>query len=1173
MNGFIKQPVRHVLSSVALLFLLLAAAAPVAHAQIIFGAQLSDEGKEAVTGPMDAERLFGLLAEEGRLVYESENPVMAKHVVFFSDGEGKMHERVEGKPFELESGAHPAGKHFPGDQSLALFEKAFPDSTFDPDKRFPASAGPIDCADLHLSATAAPPLDTLRVSGIPATLADTLRAMVAVPGEADPRPVGLVRLAAGEAAFFVPVHPSGRREGGSVELRLEYGDEACAPVPFRIEALPAAPGTAVESVDRLEDLVRAQAGFFRTSPEALRSVNPADLPPVLAALRAADHLVGHPDNPNSLRAILTGEAPNVPLTPEERELMDALWARLDLPGRMRDHVAELSAGEPLSESVPVGSFGAAPAPTDGRRGPSAPVPLRFGGSVLTGSVLTRPSPMDLHRMMDQSNRSDIKMGGKAGEIWGQLEALLSTSAAMFSVAGPGGKVFGGLFAAEAGYATAYGFTHKALANLLPSEFVDAELTLSPQRFPEDDPGPGEIGAFTVTAASKGWTLDEAIAEQILGRVGIPKEIVSGPARTFWKQAKGQVDAAAAGAAGADAVRIPRMAFGPTDLMGSSDWRQWLDIHVIGDAVAYVDGAPTTYRFEPRRVGGTTLRVATRWDRFGVGDDRHLVAEATVGVDAIAVVLEPPSQEVQPGATVPVTAEVGGALDPSVVWSIESGGGQVVAERQVGSGMYGATVLVPDPLVEAVVVKATSTPDRSHLDRAPERSGTSRLHPPERLAVVPAPACLEPGETEDFGVTGLAERDVVWSASAGSITADGVLTVPAMSGVLTVAAAGRADASRRAEVEVRVSEGCACSPEVMGRAVNEGGFMLPLQSDAFGEMGEVMGVQAGRGTLRFSGLVSDGGVGCANPLAATGFDVGSLSNEDDEDAEAVSGEEAAHQSGEEAARQLQAFADRMAREVFGKPNSEAVTDEDLENMTPEQEARMAEMMGVTPDRKQMEAEIQQMEADRNSRWRRRSGDVVIPIFSPNTGPWLTGMLTYPMATRHGGVGDWRPNAAALLNLQLVGTEGADLEEGRTYPADAFATGSVERTPGRAPTWNAFYTRWDGRWVEDCGEIPGEMLGAIQQQARQLDPEGEWLDADDVGEPGCIVGTGYLLTGELSGTVTIEAITETEVVGTFSVSGPATLTVGSDDEERRESGALTVKGRFNAPTARRPVESNP
>lgn len=138
MNAFTKRPARYTFGSVlhprrtstllaiGALLAVLFVVVPAAHAQIIFGIQLSERGQEAITDPdrMDAKGLLGLLAEEGRFVYRGEKPVMAKQIVFIVGEHGERRKRIESKPFELEPGAHPVGKYVSGDEFFAPLEDA-----------------------------------------------------------------------------------------------------------------------------------------------------------------------------------------------------------------------------------------------------------------------------------------------------------------------------------------------------------------------------------------------------------------------------------------------------------------------------------------------------------------------------------------------------------------------------------------------------------------------------------------------------------------------------------------------------------------------------------------------------------------------------------------------------------------------------------------------------------------------------------------------------------------------------------------------------------------------------------------------------------------------------------------------------------------------------------------
>ncbi len=90
-------------------------------------------------------------------------------------------------------------------------------------------------------------------------------------------------------------------------------------------------------------------------------------------------------------------------------------------------------------------------------------------------------------------------------------------------------------------------------------------------------------------------------------------------------------------------------------------------------------------------------------------------------------------------------------------------------------------------------------------------------PNVQVAVSPGGSILAPGASQAFTavVTGTTQTGVTWSASAGSITASGVLTAPQQPGSLTITATSVADPSVAASVTVTVV-GSASGVRVVGR---------------------------------------------------------------------------------------------------------------------------------------------------------------------------------------------------------------------------------------------------------------------------------------------------------------------------------------------------------------------
>lgn len=180
----------------------------------------------------------------------------------------------------------------------------------------------------------------------------------------------------------------------------------------------------------------------------------------------------------------------------------------------------------------------------------------------------------------------------------------------------------------------------------------------------------------------------------------------------------------------------------------------------------------------------------------------------------------------------------------------------------------------------------------------------------------------------------------------------------------------------------------------------------------------------------------------------------------------------------------------------------------------------------------------------------SRDVIIHVYSPHVFTFMTGMTPPPpVYTQHGGLGGWQANAAANLVLQLKGTQADDLDEGQTYEAVAVAPTDDDDTDhlGAIPTLAGFYTSWQGKL-----HIATFVAGF----------EGTWK----------------ILSGRLTGTVTIDKMTGATISGSYNLSGQGRLLTEqykfSYDEDGRVDGSdrvqgtttdgpITMKGSFSAP----------
>ncbi|MCE0507357.1 Ig-like domain-containing protein [Roseivivax sp. GX 12232] len=219
--------------------------------------------------------------------------------------------------------------------------------------------------------------------------------------------------------------------------------------------------------------------------------------------------------------------------------------------------------------------------------------------------------------------------------------------------------------------------------------------------------------------------------------------------------------------------------------------------------------------------------------------------------------------------------------------------------------------------------------------------------------------------------------------------------------------------------------------------------------------------------------------------------------------------------------------------------------------------------------------------------------VFEVFSPNLFSFQGGSLGRPLGFKHGGVGGWPINSGAHLVIALTDAEPGDLRAGQSYPARAVGsggdgdpstvfsswTGEIRPRPYLPPkTENqrreqefakrmCRAVRQGALKTLELSTIPQDAT--IGRQVRDLN-----CDMDGVSQAGIRT---RVPTGTLSGTVHIEQITDTKVIGRFELSGTARVErerrtwnprarnhvlIDSDEGEK----PLQVSGRFAAPNMR-------
>ncbi|MFT3838472.1 MAG: hypothetical protein QM723_15950 [Myxococcaceae bacterium] len=170
------------------------------------------------------------------------------------------------------------------------------------------------------------------------------------------------------------------------------------------------------------------------------------------------------------------------------------------------------------------------------------------------------------------------------------------------------------------------------------------------------------------------------------------------------------------------------------------------------------------------------------------------AEITVTLNPqLGVTISPSSATVDQGGLLQLTATVSYATDTTVKWSVQEGalGGSITA-----AGAYTAP---GSPGTFHVIATSNEDPTRSTV--------ATITVAPVAVSLSPSTVTLPSGGTQDFvaTVTGTSDPGLSWSASAGTVDANGHFTAPAHpNGQITVTAASTFDPSKKAVAHVTVT---------------------------------------------------------------------------------------------------------------------------------------------------------------------------------------------------------------------------------------------------------------------------------------------------------------------------------------------------------------------------------
>ena len=960
-------------------------------------------------------------------------------------------------------------------------------------------------------------------------------------------------------SIAAPPSPVTPYQGGEVRLQLVVDGYRCPErrVPVAALPTPADPGATVDaSIGQMEAMiarmarrygyedvaaVRRAARRFREEATAEDLGVPAGMLPLIVAIDTADSLRAITDaramggESQKLFAALLASVGERGYAAEMGELVEALRFEGDpeAPDLSSSRIRLPSTGDAQARSAfDAGGARARQVAFDNAPGQAARARLNQSrgtgdcAAAISGDALTIDSAPALHLAMEDQRAAERAMDSTEtlqGAALGFTEAMLPAATVVGTAAG------GPVGAGAATAAGAFIYLHKLIKlysiNSLSSKFVEMEprILVPGQTIPEDFEragGDARWGELVVTAESNGMDLTGPTIEGIqtaLGAVGwagsakggssLVQEVIAAgkesienlPKDKAWEllQAMAEVEGC---------FFLAPETFGPIDITSTEYARVWVS---PGTAIRLV-APPTSQSLHKTDIdlvhtGEATLNMQTRKDRFAGNSDSW----------ATRIKVEKARLEPEPSVRVPSSLGatehfriyprgVTAPLDLQLRVEKREGGGRMADPPRFDVQDFRFSYRTPReeeryPVVLEAIGQGAIPAD--HPGGPLERRAEIRIINEADLLVTPSSDCIDTGATRLLaaqvkGVEPPVAIDWEIVSGDGSLSGDRAGNHPGLRNN-TYRAGGDATTARirvshdRGEGDVAsetivihvgdCSPQHACTPQDMIKAVNP-----RYLHDAVGNLnlkafagGANKSLLPGRASLNITGPVSAGGDACARHLASVPAD----------------GDSGVADMSPELAKQI-----------------EALTGEKV----------------PTND---------------------EPGTVVFQIFTPNIQLWEQGDAVGEWyETRHQGIGGWPANAVALINIVLVDTSPADLKAGETYPARVYSDYSSAggHTGQLLSLWEGAIERYrylvpKPERVADCRREKKTELEWLRKNALVS------LDATlgrEIREMDCQTHGPYLLGNrqrvwnpELSGEVTITEITNSRVIGEFSLEGRA------------------------------------
>jgi hypothetical protein len=632
----------------------------------------------------------------------------------------------------------------------------------------------IDCSGITFSLAQGKPATVVEVVGLLPEMGDEPLLWVSstskVTGLTEGKHLAYFERTEGDmAVFVVPLHPTMLMEGGEVLLTLtsEDGTLACAPRPFTIQSLDEVQGVFEEMVDQLEASLYHLSDLLGADPEALLVADVKTLEPSMAALATGLKGVKGPDNPYSLRAMLSGDA-----TIDGEPIFDG-------PAKAIAEAMMVSSGlADVFQDISSNTLGIQVEQIENESGRLAK----------TNKDQLSLEPISLHRLMEvQDNYSRLNgpLLKASKEAFGIMMGGIAVGAAAVGAAPIAGT------AGIAGTAVAiHQLAVNMMIDLLPSKLDGFLMEVDPAVFDEDDPDPGQWEAKLV-ASNKGFTFDWPTAIGLIpgwGKLGGGVAWVTRGSTAFKQGVEigFQVSLDAARSV-FGIVEGSNMNLNPNEFVVTvdpnrnqeSNFFEW-EMRTIttekgGDPIVLDGGNALIYH--NREVGTAEIRIRTTGNYFQgqvVNNNRQLgVAPIIIEVlelDGGALFAPPVYMEVDEEAM--LQANVENALDEDVTWRvIPDNTGLVIhpkADNQV--------LIVSHEPGEYVVVAESASRMGPRAANNPVRWGSARV-------IVDGlrlnnPNCLTKGESFQFvarfGNEPIEFSELNWTINGpGSISGSGV----------------------------------------------------------------------------------------------------------------------------------------------------------------------------------------------------------------------------------------------------------------------------------------------------------------------------------------------------------------------------------------------------------------